>query len=249
MHKKLQGKLGGLAICVCLVSMICSEGLAAQFQWYNDPNSTTDFTFFSRSCAQTASDPCTNNTIRLADIQAVNLIDQPLSDVGFFLAATWPRVFNPDGSLTSFALTWRNDLNGWYTGNFDSTGTSLLVTATLETPNNTPNGRLAVGSVAADQTLTQPLEDLTSLFIFDGLPETPAPGDLMPFVDLGSLLPLGANSVDLVLTYNWGDGRPCCALRTAFTAFTLAPVPEPSAVSVLGLGLAVLLGFHLRRRA
>ena len=88
MHKKLQGKLGGLAICVCLVSMICSEGLAAQFQWYNDPNSTTDFTFFSRSCAQTASDPCTNNTIRLADIQAVNLIDQPLSDVGFFLAAT-----------------------------------------------------------------------------------------------------------------------------------------------------------------
>src|SRR5690242_3402002 len=81
MHKKLQGKLGGLAICVCLVSMICSEGLAAQFQWYNDPNSTTDFTFFSRSCAQTASDPCTNNTIRLADIQAVNLIDQPLSDV------------------------------------------------------------------------------------------------------------------------------------------------------------------------
>ena len=103
--------------------------------------------------------------------------------------------------------------------------------------------------MAADQTLTQPLEDLTSLFIFDGLPETPAPGDLMPFVDLGSLLPLGANSVDLVLTYNWGDGRPCCALRTAFTAFTLAPVPEPSAVSVLGLGLAVLLGFHLRRRA
>ena len=58
MHKKLQGKLGGLAICVCLVPMICSEGLAAQFQWYNDPNSTTDFTFFSRSCAQTASDPC-----------------------------------------------------------------------------------------------------------------------------------------------------------------------------------------------
>ena len=67
MHKKLQGKLGGLAICICLVSMICSEGLAAQFQWYNDPNSTTDFTFFSRSCAQTASDPCTNNIIRLAD--------------------------------------------------------------------------------------------------------------------------------------------------------------------------------------
>src|SRR5690348_17035156 len=45
----------------------------------------------------------------LADIQAVNLIDQPLSDVGFFLAATWPRVFNPDGSLTSFALTFPSD--------------------------------------------------------------------------------------------------------------------------------------------
>jgi PEP-CTERM motif-containing protein len=255
MHKKLRGKLGGLAVCACLVSMMCGQAAAAQFQWFNDPNSTTDFTLFSRSCAQTASDVCPDNTIRLADIQAVNLIGQGLPDVGFFVPSMWPRIFNPDASLSSFALTWRNDLNGWFTGNFDSSGTSLLVTASIQTPNNTPNGRIAAGSVADDQSLTRPLQDLT--FTFDGLPETLAPGDLVPFIDLGSFSPFEAKSLDLVLTYHWGDNRPCCALRTAFGAFTLAPVPEstpvpvpePATITVLGAGMAVLLIYRWRRRA
>jgi hypothetical protein len=182
----------------------------------------------------------------LTDIQAINLTNKVLPDVGFFVPSVWPRIFNPDGSLSSFALTWRNDKNGWFTDNFDSTGTSLLVTVGIQTQDNVPNGRVRAGSVADDQTLTRPIQDLT--FIFAGLPETLSPDDLMPFVDLGSFSPSEGKFLDLVLTYNWGDDRPCCALRTAFGAFTLAPVPEPGVLSLVGVGLMILAGYRWRRR-
>ena len=51
---------------------------------------------------------------------------------------------------TSFALTWRNDLNGWCTGNFDRREPACWSSRIFDTPNNPPNGWLAVGSVAAE---------------------------------------------------------------------------------------------------
>src|SRR5947209_2974402 len=145
--KRLTIVIFAIAICNTLFLILSGVASAAQFQWYNDPNSTVDFTFFARSCAQTISDPCPGNTIRLSDIQAVNLTDQVLPDVGFIVTAAWPRIFNPDGSLSSFALTWRNDKDGWFTDNFDDSGTSLLVTVAIQTEDNAPNGRVRAGSV------------------------------------------------------------------------------------------------------
>jgi hypothetical protein len=110
--KRLTIANSAIAICNTLFLIMSGAAWAGQFQWYNDPNSTVDFTFFARSCAQIISEPCPDNTIRLTDIQAVNLTDQVLPDVGLSLHLRGQGFFNPDGSLSPFALTWRNDKDG-----------------------------------------------------------------------------------------------------------------------------------------
>jgi hypothetical protein len=115
------------------------------------------------------------------------------------------------------------------------------VTVAIQTEDNAPNGRVRGGSIADDEMLTRQLRDLT----FEGLTETLSPDDLIPFVDLGRFSPLQAKFLDLIFTYNWGDDRPCCALRTAMGTFTIAPVPEPSALTLLEIGLIVLAGIWL----
>jgi hypothetical protein len=55
--KELRNAKFAFAICNALLFMAWGNASAAPFQWYNDPNSTVDFTFFARSCAETISDP------------------------------------------------------------------------------------------------------------------------------------------------------------------------------------------------
>ncbi len=194
-------------------------GSAAPFAFLNDPRSTVDLSGISFAVS--------GDTIVLTGGQAANLTDEALPDVGLFVPFAWPRVDNPDGSVTRVALDWDNDKDGWFTPDFEGTGTSLLVTLRIATPDEAPNGRIAAGSVAADETLTEVFGPTSTLAGVPFPEETLEPGDLLPFVDLGGFAPGEAKPFDLVFTYHWGEGGPAEALRTAFAAFTLAPVPVP----------------------
>src|SRR5215217_515929 len=120
-------------------------GAALAFSWVNDPSS--DIQVVPDSYARVG------DTIVYSGNQAVNLTDQALPDLGLVVPFAWPVVENPDGPLSyPTALAWSNALDGWYTPDFGGTGTSLLVTVRIATREGTPNGRVAAGSVAADET-------------------------------------------------------------------------------------------------
>jgi hypothetical protein len=191
-------------------------GSAAPFTFLNDPRSTVDTSGVSFAIA--------GDTIVLTGAQAVNLADEALPDLGLLVPFAWPRVDNPDGSVTRVALDWDNEKDGWFTPDFEGTGTSLLVTLHIATPEEALNSRIAAGSVAADETLTGVLGPTSTLAGVTFPEEMLEPGDLLPFVDLGGFAPEEAKPFDLVFTYHWGDGSSSDALRTAFAAFTLAPV-------------------------
>jgi hypothetical protein len=117
------------------------------------------------------------------------------------------------------------------------------VTLNIVTPNNGPTSRVRAGSVASNASLTNILVLNRS---FNGVPETLSPNDAVPLAE-SSFLPHETKSVDLAFTYHWGDGRSG-ALKTTAIVYTLAPVPEPGALSVFGAGLLALLGQGWRLR-
>ena len=118
----------------------------------------------------------------------------------------------------------RNDKDGWFTPDFDRTGTGLLVTLHIATPDEAPDSRTAAGSVAADETLTEVFGPTSTLAGVPFPEETLDPEDLLPFIGLGGFAPEEAEPFDLVFTCHWGERGPVDALRTAFAAFTLAPL-------------------------
>ena len=85
-----------LSLCGSLLLITCGEAAAAQFQWYNDPNSAIDFHGVTNVVAR--------NTDTRGNILPFNLTNQVLPDLGLFVPFMWQR--GADGS--AFAMTWGN---------------------------------------------------------------------------------------------------------------------------------------------
>jgi hypothetical protein len=198
---------------------------ATAFAFVNDPSSTLD--------TRNVSVAVTGNTAVQTGGLAVNLTEQALPDLGLLVPYAWPRLPDaPDGSPVRVPLTWDGARDGWFTPDFDGTGTSLLLTLRIATPGDAPDERLAVGSVADDAALTVGIP-LASTALVPFPEETLRPEDELPFVDLGSFAPGEAKPFDLVFTYHWGDGTTDEAFRVNFFAYTVSPVPTPEAAELL----------------
>lgn len=220
----------GIAFYVCLAMAMCGQASASQFQWYNDPNSDIDFS--------SDTNVTVGNTNTRGNIRPFNLTNMTLPHVGIYVPFVWPR--GPNGE--TYPLTWNNALDGWFSPDFLTTGTSLLVTLIIVTPDNRPQLRVPAGAVASDATLSSILILNRS---FNGVPETLSPDDAVPVSEI-SLGPDETKSIDLVFTYHWGDGRSGPLAedgieRTTAVLYTLAPVPEPDTIVLFGGGLIVVV--------
>ena len=129
-------------------------------------------------------------------------------------------------------LAWDDQEHGWFTPDFNGTGTGLLLTLRIATPDGAPEARVAVGEVANDEALTEAIP-LTSAALVPFPEETLRPEDELPFADLGGFAPGEAKPFDLVFTYHWGEGGPDEAYRVNFYAFTLSPAAAQDSAGLL----------------
>lgn len=195
------------------------------FAYVNDPSSTVDTRAVSVAIA--------GNTVAETGGLAVNVTDQALPDLGLLVPYVWPRLPDaPDGSPVRVPLAWDDQERGWSTPDFAGTGTSLLLTLRIATPDGAPDRRVAVGEVANDEALTEAIP-LNSAALVPFPEETLRPGDELPFAGLGGFAPGEAKPFDLVFTYHWGDGGPDEAFRVNFYAFTLSPVTAQESAGLL----------------
>ena len=203
-----------------------SAAPAAPFAYVNDPSSTLDTGAISVAIA--------GNTVTETGGLAVNLTDRALPDLGLLVPYAWPRLPDaPDGSPVRVPLAWDDQEHGWSTPDFDGRGTGLLLTLRIATPDGAPDGRVAVGSVANDEALTEAIP-LNSAALVPFPEETLRPGDALPFADLGGFAPGEAKPFDLVFTYHWGEGGgPDEAFRVNFYAFTLSPAAAQESAGLL----------------
>jgi hypothetical protein len=195
----------------------------ARFRYYNDPTSDIDFqpTF-----------TIDHNTITYTGFTVING-PEPKSEIDLYEPFLWARLAtdpsdpNAEGAHRDIPLTWNNRKDGWFTEDFDGTGTSLLVTLDIVTlPDDTPDGKVAAGKVASGP-------DLTSVFLLelasqhDGTLEVLQPGDKVPFANLGSFEAHQTKDFELVFTYHWGKGpHPDTALRVEGATFTIVPADQ-----------------------
>jgi hypothetical protein len=208
---------------------------AAAFTFQDDPSSTWDGDDLTmRTFA--------GNTVTYHDFFARNDTSNTLPGLSFAIPFAWANV---DSSY--LPLQWRNDVNGWYTNDFNNTGTSLTVTFT------SPNASSVAMSEIADLTgsqqlpLTEPCQSGSpSCTPASFPPETRNLGDHIPVISLGAFAPNETKRFDLSFTYSFGDQRGG-ALPTAFIGNTVSVVPEPEtyAMFLAGLGLVSLM---IRRR-
>src|SRR5207253_2637073 len=120
----------------------------------------------------------------------------------------WPR--DESKLPPQQAVTWDNGLGGWHASDFDNLGTSLLIKVHVTTPNNLTNGTVLAGQVADATGNSQfgPSSDSPNVGA-PFPPETLAPNDALPFVDLGAFAANEARTFGLEFTYQFGDGRSC----------------------------------------
>lgn len=194
---------------------LSNSAFAVPYTWRDDPSSTVDPSNIQRSQS--------GNTITFSNFQAVNLTNQALPSLGLIQ----PWIFSKFGDIT-YSFNWSNAADGWVNNNVE--GTSLLITL-----DNFTN-RLLFGKVA-DGTGAAPLDPTRTV---NGVSETIKPGDLVPFLDLGAFAANEMKAFSLVFTYHFGDGRILSDSNPPLTIGffnTVSPIPEPSALALLGIGL------------
>jgi hypothetical protein len=193
------------------------------------------------------------NVIKYENFQATNITGNLLPELKFTVPFVWPRIDNAfTGTNFLQPMDWSNVKNGWYTDNFNGSGTSLTVQLTNPGVGSVLMGNIADISGLKQLPLTSPCADPLSSLSCQQVPylsETRNPTDLVPVFSLGPFVGNQTKSFDVAFTYMWGDNRPGdVALPTAFVGYTLsaAPVPEPETYLLLSAGL---LGLFLRSRS
>ncbi|SFO00209.1 PEP-CTERM sorting domain-containing protein [Nitrosospira briensis] len=232
MNIKLLSKLSSFVI---IAASLVFTVPAAAYTLQDDPSST-----WSGDSLTTRT--INGNVVTYQNLFAQNLTSNSLPALSFAIPFIWPNI-----DTTYVPMEWRNDLNGWYTSNFNNTGTSLTVSLTSPVASAVFMGELADLTGSQQLPLTEPCQaGSPSCTPAPYPPETRNLTDLIPIISLGAFAPDETKRFDLSFTYSFGDQR-VEALPTAFIGNTVSPVPEPEtyAMFVAGLGL---LGSMLRRR-
>ena len=188
------------------------------------------------------------NVYTVDDLLVQNQTASSLPELGFVIPFVWQKI--EDGDQASYLpMEWRNDLNGWYTSNFNNTGTSLTVTLTSPSANSVLMGNLADVTGNQQLPLTEPCSGLPSCIDVPGRPpETRSSTDNIPLFSLGALAPNEEKRFDVSFTYSFGDHRGGVGgATTSFFGHTVSPIPEPATYAMLLAGLG-LTGFMARRR-
>jgi hypothetical protein len=195
----------------------------AKFDYFNDPTSyptdiNTTFTI-------------KDDKVIYKDLTVINS-GESKPEIDLYIPFIWVRLGeNPDTNKPNdyIPLKWNNGKDGWYTKDFADTGTSLLVTTQIiptDAP-DTPNGEVAAGKVAADNSLSE--VNILQLSRPDANSENLEVlhrGDKVPFVNLGSFDAGQAKNYDLVYTFDWGGDHPDTALRVSGFGFTIVPTDQ-----------------------
>jgi hypothetical protein len=233
MNANLASRLLGLVI---VTSSAAFAVPAAAFTFQDDPSST-----WSGDASTTRT--FAGNTVTYHDLYAQNLTANSLPGLSFAIPFAWANV---DSSY--LPLQWRNDVNGWYTNDFNNTGTSLTVSLTGPASSLVAMSEIADLNGSQQLPLSEPCQS--------GSPScTPAPyppetrnlGDHIPVISLGAFAPNETKRFDLSFTYSFGDQR-AGALPTAFIGNTVSVVPEPETYAMFLAGLG-LLSLMMCRRA
>lgn len=212
------------------------------FSLQDDPNSS----FINNNVTQIETGT-NNNTRLIRGFQVTSAVGSPTRSIGVVNPYLWPLL--PDG--TPVKVSFRNDLGGWFTDNYDNTNTSLLVKLANFSQ------RVPVGTIAnnmGNQSLP-----LTSNCQFSENPsciegprlrnfpvQTLTQTDEVPFLDLGIFSPGETKSFDLAVQYEFSDNR-AGAPRVSIVRYTVTPVPEPEP-GLMTFGLALFLGIQMLKK-
>jgi hypothetical protein len=232
MNTNLASRLFGLVI---VSSSAAFAVPAAAFTFQDDPSSTWDEDNLTTHTFA-------GNTITYHDYFARNDTSNTLPGLSFATPFVWAVIGDSE-----VPMQWRNDLNGWYSSDFNNTGTSLTVSLTA--PASSPVAMSEIADLTGSQQLplTEPCQSgspscTQALF----LSETRNLDDRIPVFSLGAFAPHETKRFDLSFTYSFGDQRGG-ALETTFIGNTVSVIPEPETYAMLLAGLG-LLGFMARRR-
>ncbi|SFU34133.1 PEP-CTERM sorting domain-containing protein [Nitrosospira multiformis] len=236
MSTKLLRWLSSLAIIATSLTFTVP---AAAYTFWDDPSSAWGGDLLT-------ADHTSGNVYTVENLLVQNTTANSLPELNFTIPFAWQLV-----GETYLPMEWRNDLNGWYTSNFNNTGTSLTVKLTSPVANTVAMGELADLTGSQQLPLTEPCFS-GSPSCQSGIgqpPETRNTTDLIPVFSLGSFAPNEAKRFDVSFTYTFGDNRAGTeGATTSFFGYTVSPIPEPETYAMFLAGLGIMAVMAHRRK-